>query len=475
MRKVTLLLTVWLMAQPAWGHGLGQRYDLPVPLWLYLLGAALAVTASFAFLTVFRGSRHRSAYVARRCHAGGCLPQGMVFGLEALSVSVFILMLAAGLFGNQSTFKNVTPTAFWVLWWVGFTFLCAFLCNLWPLLNPAAVLFRWADRLWARWRGSGLSRNLRYPQRVGAWPAVAIFVLFAWTELVAPYRDVPRNIALAMLLYTALVWAGSYLFGARAWLRAADAFGVAFGLFGRFAPVQLAYPGTNWRWRVRPPGIGLLSPRPLSHPMTCFVLVVLATVTVDGFMETPPWSTTANVMASVLPQSPTATLLPATLLLWLAPFLFAATYSGVILAMARVTRTPKGSWRLLGGRFVLSLVPIAIAYHLAHYLSFLLLAGQLIIPLASDPFGIGWDLFGTTLYRLDIGIVDARFVWLLSVASIVVGHIVATWLSHETAVSVFATHAQVRRSQYPMCVLMIAYTVISLWILAQPIVETSPS
>ena len=117
-------------------------------------------------------------------------------------------------------------------------------------------------------------------------------------------------------------------------------------------------------------------------------------------------------------------------------------------------------------------MPIAVAYHLAHYLSFLLLAGQLIIPLASDPLGFGWDLFGTTLYRLDIGIIDARFVWLTSVASIVLGHIIATWLAHETALTIFKTAARARRSQYPMLCLMIAYTVTSLWILAQPIVET---
>lgn len=81
---------------------------------------------------------------------------------------------------------------------------------------------------------------------------------------------------------------------------------------------------------------------------------------------------------------------------------------------------------MLAGRFVLTLVPIAVAYHLAHYLSFLLLAGQFIIPLASDPFGFGWDLFGTTLYRINIGIVDARFVWFMAVGAIVAGHVVAT-------------------------------------------------
>ena len=100
--------------------------------------------------------------------------------------------------------------------------------------------------------------------------------------------------------------------------------------------------------------------------------------------------------------------------------------------------------------FVLSLVPIAIAYHLAHYFSMLMVAGQFIIPLASDPFGYGWDLFGTMLYRIDIGVVDAKFIWYLSVLAIVTGHIVAVWVGHVTACAVFRDASIARRSQYPM-------------------------
>lgn len=128
----------------------------------------------------------------------------------------------------------------------------------------------------------------------------------------------------------------------------------------------------------------------------------------------------------------------------------------------------------LAGRFVLTLLPIALAYHIAHYLPFLLLAGQLVIPLASDPFGRGWDLFGTTLYRLDVGVVDARFIWFTAVAAIVAGHVVSLVLAHATAGRLFGGSRLARRSQYPMLVLMVAYTMASLWILAQPVVVTAP-
>jgi hypothetical protein len=133
---------------------------------------------------------------------------------------------------------------------------------------------------------------------------------------------------------------------------------------------------------------------------------------------------------------------------------------------------PKRPLLDLAGRFVLSLVPITIAYHLAHYLSFFLLAGQFIIPLSSDPFGYGWDLFGTSLYRIDLSVINARVVWYVAVAAIVIGHIIAVWLSHEIAFHLVGDAKAARRSQYPMMVLMVGYTMLSLWILAQPILET---
>ena len=120
--------------------------------------------------------------------------------------------------------------------------------------------------------------------------------------------------------------------------------------------------------------------------------------------------------------------------------------------------------------FILTLLPIAIAYHIAHYLSFLLMAGQYLIPLASDPFGFGWDLFGTKRYFVRIAIIDARVVWYTSVGAIVAGHIAAVCLAHVMALRVFRDRRMAMASQYPLLVLMIGYTMVSLWIIAQPIV-----
>jgi hypothetical protein len=124
--------------------------------------------------------------------------------------------------------------------------------------------------------------------------------------------------------------------------------------------------------------------------------------------------------------------------------------------------------------FVLSLLPIAIAYHLAHYLHYLLVAGQFIIPLVSDPLGLGWDLFGTAGYRTNPGLVGARFSWYAALVAIVSGHVIAMYVAHVTSLRHFRNGRLALLSQYPLAVLMVAYTMLSLWILAQPVVEQVP-
>jgi hypothetical protein len=450
----------------ACAHALAQRYDLPLPLGYFLLAAGAAVAASFVILARFWP--HDRGRVDHQRAMQGAIPKTVVACGQAIGVGVLGLIVSAGLFGNQSTFKNIAPVAFWIVWWVGFSFICAFVGNVWRLINPWVALFDLAERLARPWATS-LSLRLSYPRSLGAWPACALLLLFVWAELVVPGRDVPRNIAIAIALYSLLTWTGFVAFGRDAWLGGAEVFSVMFGLLGRFAPLQFVYKG-GWYWSLHPFAAGLLTHTPLMPSMTAFTLLLLGTLTVDGFMETPLWAEAVEGLIGRPAQGVDAKayMLLQSVLLVAGPLLLTGLYLTVVAMMARTAGMEMGA---LTGLFVLSLVPIAIAYHLAHYFSLLAIAGQFIIPLASDPFGYGWDLFGTTLYRIDIGLVDARFIWYLAVAAIVIGHIIAVWIGHVTAYGVFHEPRAARRSQYPMLALMIGYTMLSLWILAQPIVE----
>lgn len=115
-------------------------------------------------------------------------------------------------------------------------------------------------------------------------------------------------------------------------------------------------------------------------------------------------------------------------------------------------------------------MPIAIAYQVAHYYTLLLVQGQGILRHVSDPFGWGWNLFGTGGFTINPAVVGAGFVWYSQVALIVAGHVIAVYLAHLVALRLFGDPGRALRSQLPMLALMILYTIFSLWIISQPIV-----
>lgn len=478
------------IAPDAGAHAFGARYDLPLPLELYLGGAAAAVALSFVVTAFFVRGASGALAGARvrldRCAPGRWLAHPAVLGaLRALSLALFLLVLGTGFFGVQAPLENLAPTLVWVIGWVGLAYVSALVGNLWALINPWSVAFALAERVYARGTGSGsLALRRPYPRRLGRWPAVALFWIFAWFELVSSSAEQPARLATLIAVYSVLTWTGMFVFGREVWLRRGEAFSVAFGLLARFAPLAVRAAGARDPRRpacwLRPYAAGLLTRRPVSFSMMAFVLLMLATVTLDGFLETAAWSgflewvgSEPALRAPLLALRARgydllAVLESAALLVF--PLLFLGLY---LLFSRLVTRAGGGRPDTLTvARFlVLSLVPIAIAYHLAHYLSFLLLAGQLIIPLASDPFGFGWDLFGSANYRIDVSVVDARFAWYAAVVAIVLGHVIAVFLAHVMALRVFGEVRAAVRSQLPMIVLMVGYTMASLWILSQPIVE----
>jgi hypothetical protein len=478
---------------PAGAHAFGARYDLPLPLELYLISAGAAVALSFVIMALAFDKR---AVRARRFWlALSDLPAGRILShpsigmaVRCLSVGLFTLVLSSGFAGNTDPVKNFAPAFVWIIWWVGFAYVASLVGNFWPLLNPWSNIF---DAVGAALRVCGirksLSRSLPLPASIGVWPAIILFMGFAWFELVAEGAKSPAALATAISLYSVVTWAGMALFGRDIWLARGEAFTLAFSVFGRFAPIgsraddspDISTDISNEGWGLRPYSSALITTVPCPLSVTLFIIVMLSTVTFDGFKETPFWSDQLQAIALSPFFHPLLRLIHNlgfdyfmvmdTLVLILFPVVFAMVYLAFC-GMTRIAASGGPSVTETAGLFIHSLVPIAIAYHLAHYLSYLLTAGQLIIPLISDPFGIGWNLFGTADYKTDIGIVGARFVWNTAAIAIVVGHVFAVGVSHFVALKVYEPVRRALRSQYPLLVLMVGYTMLSLWILSQPIV-----
>jgi hypothetical protein len=477
LKAVAAFIAACALASPAEAHGFGQRYDLPLPLSLYLVGTAAAVVLSFVIVGLF--ARHTPGargyprldlrdYAIGRAFAHPALAAMFRFA----AVALLILVVIAGFFGDQNPYRNLAPTLAWIIFWIGLAMFSAFVGNLWALVNPWRALFDWADRIAQRLAGRSLSLGLPYPQPLGVWPAVLLLLAVSWTELVFPSPAVPVNIARLVVLYSIITWTGMVLFGTRTWTRHGEVFSVYFGVFARFAPTEPTgrAGGDPDGLAIRPFGAGLLANEPVSLSMVAFVLLVLATVLYDGLLTTPEWSELERLLLGALPGAGeffSILVRTAGLLAFWAIFLGA--YLGVSAAMSAVAA--KLSPREIARSFVLTLVPIAIAYHVAHYLVYLLTQGQYIVPLASDPFGYGWNLFGTAGYRVDIAFIGARFAWYAAVSAIVLGHIAAVYLADVRAHQIFATRGAAVRSQVPLTALMVVYTFVSLSILAEPIVE----
>ena len=483
-------------ARPAGAHGFGPTYDIPIPLWLYLYGAAAAVVLAFLPLVLFSRKERDAPYRYPRFDLFRVRLMKTILtsrlltgGLRLLSVMLFFVVVIAGLVGLQSGF-NIAPTFVWVTWWVGLSLFTAFVGNLWPLVNPWRVIFDWAEGLVRRlgYR-DGLELDEPYPEALGIWPAVGLYLVFVWIENVFSGSYVPRNIALFALAYTLITLYGMAFFGKETWLRRGEAFSVFFGLLGRFAPTEVRVKdpdvcpdcdgcGDDARGRcvncyecfaraapdecelnLRPPAVGLRLPEKVPPGGAAFVVVVLAGVTFDGLLQTPLW-------LEIVRLTPVTQTLGTILL----PLLFLGIYLGFV-ELSRIFGGGEVGFRRLAAAYAFSLVPIALAYQMAHYYTYLLIQGQMIISLVSDPLGWGWNLFGTADFEPRYGIVGAGFVWYSQVALIVAGHVIAIYLAHSISLRLLRDPGHALKSQLPMLVLMVLYTMTSLWILAQPIVK----
>ncbi|HSS71127.1 MAG TPA: hypothetical protein VLQ46_10820, partial [Casimicrobiaceae bacterium] len=454
--RAAAVATAGCAVLPAAAHGFGQRYDLPLPLWLYLGATAAAIVLSFVVAALFLRAPPRSDAYPRiellDSPLGRLLAsRPLALALKLCSLVLFIVAVAAGFFGNSNPYQNIAPTLIWVIGWVGLAYVSAFVGNLWVLFNPWRTVFAAADACYRRLHPDHeISLHASYPQRLDVWPAFVLLFAFSWLELVYPSPALPLHIAWFATGYSILTWLGMFVFGAETWLRHGEVFTVVFETFARFAPTEVQRRDASApELALRPYAAGLLDSRPVSSSMTALVLLILATVLYDGALATPEWNELELKLIALAPSFGDATSIAIRTaglgVSWL--LLFGAFF--LVCAVMGVVARQCSAWELARS-FAMTLVPIAIAYHLAHYLVYLLVQGQYIVPLLSDPFGYGWNLFGTAGYRVDIGIVDARFAWYTAVIAILVGHVVAVFLAHRRALRLFDTRRRALGSQVPL-------------------------
>ena len=307
----------------------------------------------------------------------------------------------------------------------------------WAWLDPFATLYD----IGGAPGGASYSpwKPARYPVRLQEWPAVAGLAFFVWLELADP----GGRIGAVMLAYTAFTLVGMAVFGRDAWRAQAETFSVWFATLGRLAPYALDGLPASRSVRRRPALAGLIGGR-WNTPLIGLTAIATGSILYDGLSQTQSWH---NIFGT--PDLPMATFL-------LAVFL-CATVALVMLVGRVVGLSAMGA----------GLLPIAVGYLLAHYLTYLLGDGQRIVAAVSDPFRFGWNLLGTAAYEPNSLWIQSSLVWSFQLVAVIGGHVVGAWAGHVVA----GRSPRRRRTdfvhQVPLAFVMVLLTTTTLWSLGQ--------
>lgn len=447
---------------PALAHGLVGREDLPIPKWLFGWAATVVLVVSFVGLAVL-WPKPRLEQAPERRIAG--LPAVLDPLAGAIGVALFAFVVYTGFAGDQTATNNPAPTFIFVLFWIGLAVVSPLLGDVFKALNPWRAIARAVAWVAGRASRDGLPSPMEYPAKLGRWPAVVGILAFAWLELAYSGRDDPSRLAVFALVYAAAQFVGMSLYGIERWNRYGDGFGVYFGFLARIAPLRWARDGLH----VRRPLAGLTGVDivPGTVALAC---VIIGTTSFDGFTGGEAWSTIGGGLVdfwgSIGFGQGNALELALTVGLIAGVLIVAGLYRLGVLGMQSVDPANPMSTSELGGRFAHSLIPIGLAYVIAHYFSLLAYDGQRAAYLASDPLGNGANIFGTSSVTVDYTWISATGIWYVQVAALVIGHVAGLVLAHDRALLTFGDGRTATRSQYWMLAVMIAFTSLGLWLLS---------
>ena len=488
---MVLAVLLALATRPGAAHGGTLRLSgstAQVPFWLVSLTGGGVIGVSFLFTALVTDhDLIREVADARRVLRVVPAPASWLAGVAG--VLGLLAVVAVGLVGPPTPTANLAVLLVWVGWWAGFTATVYLLGNAWRALNP--------------WRT--LAKLLPAGDRdVSARTATAVSVggllLLVYMEVLSPFSEDPVLLVAAVVGYSVATLAGAAVLG-DAWFDRVDPISRVFRLYGRVAPLQRTRDGL----RVTLPGAALTRP-PSDDPRprpdargdvtdrdddatdadgdatdardatvgahgdaddaeawwarregdATFVVALLWVTTFDGLVSAAAWGDVARAVVGL--GVPAHALYVATLLVGFGVFL-----AGFRLAcrLSRRTADSYVSVPEIRVRFAPALLPIAAGYHLAHYLPYFLSLAPSLAVVAADPLSPPPSPPVLLLPNWFGGI---------GLLAIVAGHVLAVGVAHAVAFDTFTGRLQPIRSQYPFILVMVLYTITSLWLVSQPTV-----
>ena len=448
MRKVLLsgITTAALLALAplfASAHAIGQVYNLPVPLKYYLLGAGATVAVSFVLIGFFLNKAPAQQLWQKTVSLPWLRP--VIAVLQIIAVLVLFLAVLAGMFGADDPLRNFTPLFFWVYFLIGVGILHLLIGNLWD-----AVLNPW-KRI-AAWLGFNPEKKIS-----GLVSPVLLYGLF-WLELVAIAPFLPHILGTALAGYTVLNVIAAIYF--ENWFRDAELFSVLYGFIGKIAFFKISADGRALV--ISKPSDKIATAAP--NYLLLFAVMLLAGTSFDSFKETRIWLTLAAALHGFAHYH-----LFESIVLLLFPIPFLAGYLLAVWLMRFLVQTEL-NFGELARRFSWSLVPIAFGYTLAHNFSLMIVSIPQFSAVLSDPLGLGWNLFHTAQNYGGTIVLSAKLVWFFEIGFVILAHIIGVLFAHLIALRTFNAPADAAKSQYPMVILMVGYTIFTLWLLSLPLV-----
>ncbi len=455
--------------QPALGHALTARADLPIPAWLFAWGASIVLLVSFfALSTLWRQPRFEQEHW-RPLEGASRLLLNPLLELVAGLIGVFLLGIAiwSGIHGTEASDRNLSVTFLFVTCWLGFPLLSILFGDVFRAFNPWRAIGRLVGGAFRALSGQAPA-HARYPQRLGRWPAAAGLVAFVWLELIygsgGTVGLTPHSVGVAALVYSAYTLAMMTVFGTEQWVRRGETFSVYFNMFSQLSVLEVRDGELGRRrlfsgaaqWGTVPGSVAL-------------VVASIATTSFDGAEEgafADPIKSTFQRFVDAGISLITAFRLTDSIFLILTLVGVAALFLLGVQGMRTIRNAPPVAQLRTG--FAHTLIPIAFAYLVAHYFSLFVFQEQAQFTyLLSDPLGTGSDIFGTAGSGIDYGVLGTNAIWYVQVAALVVGHVCGLTMAHDRALAYWKDYRQASRSQYWMLAVMVGFTCFGLYLLSQ--------
>jgi ferredoxin len=508
-----------------------------IPNWLYSVSVGLVLVLSFGLFELYARRRRNAPERKMRVDllripfvASVLRWPPFRFLCQLVFVLLFGLIIIAGLFGNQLAAMNIAPLLTWTIWWGGLVILIMFLGKAWCYVCPWDAIAGWIERL--RFWGvakDGIGLGLKWPKALrNIFLATFFFVGLTWLELGFGITMSPQATAMLGLVMLSLTILAVLIFERRAFCRYACLVGRVSGLYSMFSATEVRavdpevcrtcvtkdcyhgndkgygcptglLPGTlsqntyciscmecvktcpveNMTIQARPWGSDLAAKGRQRKDEAYLALLMLAITGFHGLTMTPVWGNILGAFEGSLGLTYIPSFSLGMALIMLGPILI---YAGLMKFSVMLSGRPEVSYGKAFIAFAYSLLPIALFYHLAHNLEHMLMEGQKVIPLISNPLGyvpgdewsllgfsgVGpWDLFSTRDWTI-APLVSLPTLWALQVILVLVGHVFALWVADRTARRLYPQPGAAFRSQLPMLVGMVLFSIFSLWLLKQP-------